>query len=291
MTAFVRDLDLGLQDEGLTSISSRLQLEPVEEGGSFLSGSCVFPSGREQHPAPGHVSPCMQDIYIISCKPMVRLSSSEYTGYVPTHEDWLEDRMDVDGINEIVNQSLGHCQWPSPALAIQRLSKAHGPESSEVRKLRESPFGVKVLSVILVPDLAKAGELSKPCIKAIDKPTATMQRMIGNHGKRRIEQFVAIEDGWDGGRGRAFSKASLGVFDYFLQHKPRFSISTPSVFLTHNGNIQLEWSDLEDNDIEIEFFPDHFEYYLSRLDEEGSLGLEAAPLLVEKIGAVQHSNG
>ena len=126
-----------------------------------------------------------------------------------------------------------------------------------------------------------------PVIKPLDEPTASMQSTLGNNGIRRIRNFMPIRDGWDSGRGKAFSKASLAVLDYFLQFGPEFSIMAPSVFLTHNGNIQLEWSDLRGNEFEIEFFPEHFECYLGSSDSELHFRLSQVLSLVAVIEQAQ----
>ena len=122
-------------------------------------------------------------------------------------------------------------------------------------------------------------------VKPIDEPTVVMKAVLGQNGIDRIDRFMEMEDGWDSGRGRAFSKASLGMLDTFLHACDGCPIPDASIFMTANGNLQLEWNDREGNACEIEFFPDRLEYYFEGADEEGKCGLAAVASLVSRIKA------
>ena len=132
-----------------------------------------------------------------------------------------------------------------------------------------------------MPEPSKAYTTSK--VEPIDGPTPLMEAALGQNGIDRLNRFMELEDGWDSGRGRAFSKASLGVLDLFLHTCGTCIIAGPSIFLTANGNLQLEWDDREGNACEIEFFPDYLEYYFEGANEEGSCDLMELPSLVSRI--------
>ena len=121
-----------------------------------------------------------------------------------------------------------------------------------------------------------------PSIKAIDEITDTIRHALGEEGAARIKRFMETEDGWDHGRGQRFSKMSLAVLDFFLQHEPKLPTRVFE-YMTANGNIQLEWVDDRGEEYEIEFFPDRFEYYCTATEEEGAINLSEVNLLIQKI--------
>lgn len=128
-------------------------------------------------------------------------------------------------------------------------------------------------------------------IKSIDEPTSNMLKVLGENGVSRIERFIKIEKGWDSGKGESFSKASLGVLDNFLVKYERFPAGNiPSVFLTNSGNIQIEWEDLEGNNVEVEFFEKHFEYYFGATDEEGKYDISEIDQLISEIRKIERGN-
>ena len=109
------------------------------------------------------------------------------------------------------------------------------------------------------------------------------KRVVSDNGLKRFEEFKSYPDGWDYGRGSALSKRSVRLLNSFLKDLPELRASEPSLFLTHQGNVQLGWEDVSRNVVELEFFPDRIEYYIELLNEEGSVGLQDQSQLVEKI--------
>ncbi len=111
----------------------------------------------------------------------------------------------------------------------------------------------------------------------------TTKRIIGVHGSSRFQGFKRYPFGWDYGRGRPLSQRSVRVFDAFLGRLPELSKHEPSLFLTHEGNLQVGWEDLHGNVVELEFFSDRIEYYVQTLGEEGAVKLESQDWLTDKL--------
>jgi len=120
----------------------------------------------------------------------------------------------------------------------------------------------------------KANSLNEPeKIKPIDSPTAKMRNVLGNYGIDRLCKFAELKSGLDFGRGKALSPASLGMLEFFLQKYTALEEAEPSIFLTQDGNLQLEWEDKKGNHVEVEFFYEYIEYFLSATGEEGEYNL------------------
>lgn len=109
------------------------------------------------------------------------------------------------------------------------------------------------------------------------------KRVVGENGLKRFHEFKRYPDGWDNGRGSALSARSVRLLNSFLKDLPEIGACEPSLFLTHQGDLQLGWEDVSGNVVELEFFPDRIEYYIELLNEEGSVGLEDQSQLLEKI--------
>ena len=109
------------------------------------------------------------------------------------------------------------------------------------------------------------------------------KHIVGENGVRRFEEFKSYSDGWDYGRGCALSAGSLRLLNSFLKDLPELVSYEPSLFLTHQGNLQLGWEDLTGDVVELEFFRDRIEYYVEALNEEGSAGVQDRSQLVQMI--------
>lgn len=107
--------------------------------------------------------------------------------------------------------------------------------------------------------------------------------IIGEHGVHRYEEFKRYHSGWDYGRGKRLSPKSVTTLESFVEQLPELAACGPSLFLTHEGNLQLGWEDGQGNVVEMEFFSDKIEYYIESLNEEGSVELEALHQLANKV--------
>lgn len=125
-------------------------------------------------------------------------------------------------------------------------------------------------------------------VEPIQKDNLILSReaiaVIGINGKRRFDEFKDYPNGWYGGKGRKLSKGSLFVFEKFIKYLPELKFSSPSLFFTFEGNLQLGLEDKSGNTIEVEFFSDKIEYYLESLEEENFVKLGNISQLVEKTG-------
>jgi len=111
----------------------------------------------------------------------------------------------------------------------------------------------------------------------------TAIRILGENGQRRFQEFTRYQAGWDVGRGAPLSPRSATILEAFLARLPGLATYQPSIFLTHNGNLELGWEDSGGSAIEIEFWPDRIGYYFEGLDEEGTVRLEVFPQFIEKV--------
>lgn len=108
-------------------------------------------------------------------------------------------------------------------------------------------------------------------------------KVIGENGNVRFEEFKRYQPGWDLGRGKPLSAHSVQILDAFLRTLPELSRFQPSLFLTHQGNLQIGWEDWLGGAVEVEFYPDRVEYFLESSNEETFVSLSAISPFVERI--------
>ena len=126
-----------------------------------------------------------------------------------------------------------------------------------------------------------------PEIKPVDELNEDIIKTIGENGLQRFEQFKKYNEGWDlGGIGKPLSSHSVATFKLFCKQLTGTLPDEPSLFLTHEGNLQLGWEDKEGNKIEIEFFPNKIEYYIEVLDDEGEVDLTHISQLIDTLKSV-----
>lgn|GEM_PF-6964302 len=119
--------------------------------------------------------------------------------------------------------------------------------------------------------------------RVVSELSENSKHIVGENGARRFEEFKQYRPGWDHGRGNPLSPRSITTLESFLRQLPELATLEPSLFLTHEGNLQLGWEDVQGNAIEIEFFPDKVEYYIESINEEGAVDLEALHQLIAKV--------
>lgn len=101
----------------------------------------------------------------------------------------------------------------------------------------------------------------KSIIVSTGRLSKKAENILGLDGVKRFEDFKKYHEGWDHGAGKSLSLKSVAVLDYFINQYSYFH-SSPSIFFTREGNLQLGWEDSQGRAIEIEFYPDRIEYYL-----------------------------
>jgi hypothetical protein len=164
------------------------------------------------------------------------------------------------------------------------------PLKDRIRSLL-SESDVPLSAADIAEELLKSGQYTPPAAgmrAAFSRlvPGALSEnskRVIGENGVRRFEEFKQYHDGWDHGRGKPLSAHSVATLEEFLRQMPELATVEPSLFLTHNGNVQLGWEDAERNAVEVEFFPDRIEYYIESRDEEGSVRKQALHQLINQV--------
>lgn len=117
------------------------------------------------------------------------------------------------------------------------------------------------------------------CLSPLSELSPKAQTLIGEHSLERLNKFKNYAEGWDTGRGKKLSNLSIAALERFLSVYSEFPVE-PSLFMTHNGNLELVWEDKEGGEsIEIEFFGDKVEYYFESLDIEGESGLDEISII------------
>jgi hypothetical protein len=111
----------------------------------------------------------------------------------------------------------------------------------------------------------------------------SVRQIIGENGVTRLREFARYEQGWDLGRGKPLAPRSVVVLNAFLTQLPQLAAYSPSLFMTHEGNLELGSEDSEGRSISIEFYPERLDYYLEGLAEERMIRVDLIPQLVEKV--------
>ncbi len=157
--------------------------------------------------------------------------------------------------------------------------------SYEVLKDEREQTELEANTVSLLEGSRKVGVHRAENARQADAVTLseTAIRILGKNGQRRFEEFTRYQAGWDIGSGAPLSLRSATILDTFLARLPGLAAYQPSLFLTHNGNLELGWEDSGGNAIEIEFWPDRIGYYFETLNEERSVRLEVFPQFIEKV--------
>jgi hypothetical protein len=111
------------------------------------------------------------------------------------------------------------------------------------------------------------------------------KRIIGDNGVRRFNEFKRYHKGWDFGRGERLSATSVRIFNWFLGKMPDLAAYEPSLFLTHQGNLQLGW-ETDQGAIEIEFFSHKLEFYIEPLNLEDAVALKNSNSLISRLRSI-----
>jgi len=111
-------------------------------------------------------------------------------------------------------------------------------------------------------------------------------RKLGPKGWGRVYQFRNYyESGW-GEKGRVLSPKALDAFLRFLEEATFPADKTsPSVFLTDRGGIELCWEDPSGKSVQVEFTGTGAEFYKAATDEEGAVALDALTQLPRLLSA------
>jgi len=111
-------------------------------------------------------------------------------------------------------------------------------------------------------------------------------RKLGPKGWARVYQFRNYyESGW-GEKGRVLSPRALDAFFRFLEEATFPADRTsPSVFLTDRGGIELCWEDCNGKSVQVEFTGTGAEFYKAATDEEGAVAIDGLAQLSRRLAA------
>lgn len=116
--------------------------------------------------------------------------------------------------------------------------------------------------------------LARPEIEvfvATDTLSEAAQKIVGENGVRRLQEFVDYPVGWDSGKGHPLARKSVAVLEAVLRELRHEFKTQPSIFLTRAGNLQLAWESDDGAPIEMECGPERIEYYVGKRDAEGDV--------------------
>ena len=206
-------------------------------------------------------------------------TNRNYSQHIAVINERMLDELHHDEMDFSDSSSVGIFSPPF-AFAIPRVFESHELWSNvnsglsiteEFARIRHVP---EVTELKINEVFANTDNLSK---EAID--------VIGESGLQRFESFKQYTEGWDDGHGSPLSYRSTAVMEYFL-HKFSNFYTKPSLFLTRNGNLQLDWEDKHGQMIEVEFFPDKIEFYIEASDDEGQITLQDVNKLISMLQAI-----
>ena len=110
-------------------------------------------------------------------------------------------------------------------------------------------------------------------------------RKLGARGWGRVYQFRNYYgSGW-GEKGRVLSPKALDAFFRFVEAASFPPGSSPSVFLTDRGGIELCWEDRKGQSVQVEFTGRGVEFYEEATESEGTIAFDDLPQLSRRLSA------
>ncbi len=109
-------------------------------------------------------------------------------------------------------------------------------------------------------------------------------RKLGPKGWGRVYHFQNYyESGW-GEKGRVLSPRALDAFFRFVEEADfPAGKSSPSVFLTDRGGIELCWEDPNGKSVQVEFTGTGAQFYKAATDEEGLVAFDGLAQLSRRL--------
>lgn len=117
----------------------------------------------------------------------------------------------------------------------------------------------------------------------MDDLSTFVKDKLGENGVRRFYEFRDYSDGWCMGKGKKVSHQSIAQLERFVRLAQEYLPDEPSIFISEEGFLQLQWEDADDQDIEVCFGPKQFEYFLESSDEEGIIPSKNISELLNKL--------
>ncbi len=109
---------------------------------------------------------------------------------------------------------------------------------------------------------------------------------LGAKGWGRLHHFRHYYSaGWGDGSGRPLSPRALETFYRFLESVTLPQPTTPSVFLTDEGWIELCWNDLSGLAVQVEFRSTEIDFYVEAEELESSVATREVKELARRLSA------
>jgi hypothetical protein len=138
----------------------------------------------------------------------------------------------------------------------------------------------------LVDDLRDPVQISSAVQSAAPDELAREELLLGKLGPKgwgRVHHFRNYyTSGW-GDNGRVLSPKALDGFFVFVE-ETTFPTS-PSVFLTDRGGIELCWEDANGEPVQVEFTGTGAEFYKAATEEEGVVAFGGLAQLAQRLSA------
>ena len=99
----------------------------------------------------------------------------------------------------------------------------------------------------------------------------------------RVEEFKNLKEGWNFGKGSPFNEESFQFGEKFLQLYGNRLPETRAIFMSTHGNIEITFRDDQNSTITVEFVNGKIEYYVEKLDCEGTCSLEEFEKIISKL--------
>jgi hypothetical protein len=100
-----------------------------------------------------------------------------------------------------------------------------------------------------------------------------VREAIDSNAAHRLDMFIDYRPGWDHGSGKALSIGSLNALRRFIDAES-LDERDASLFMSHDGNVVLNWRSRRGHLIEVEFLPDSVVIFSAADDVERELPLD-----------------
>ena len=146
----------------------------------------------------------------------------------------------------------------------------------------------KTAAYVLVKDLQESSSVSTVHGSVPDSwaREELLLRKLGARGWGRVYHFQNYySTGW-GQKGQVLSPRALHAFFRFME-AASFATdkSSPSVFLTDRGGVELVWEDSNGKSVQVEFTGTGAEFYKAATEEEGEVTVDGLAELSRRLSA------
>lgn len=141
--------------------------------------------------------------------------------------------------------------YPAPREA-RRVWSISYPESEYVGRIIRTTGSISVNGYELIDENFITFDPSTNIRPTEPEYLSTIRSKLGENSLNRFLTFLKYKEGWDVRKGKPVNQISLMYLVRFLESLDSFC-TTPSIFLTREGYLQLSWEDKDNFSIELEF--------------------------------------